>query len=248
MSCTAAGSSSPRRPSASSLSAIEADPDNKAALEAMLALAEARRDGGLLTRCLAALARLTPEPKERAQKYRRLAVAARDLTFDLELAVHALQEVLKAEPGDLPSLGELCTLQRKRSDMAGLAAALEERARVAEAQGDKRLASAALRELAGVLEARLGRIGEALVAMEKAARLAPDPAVLLDLADLSLRCERPEHARRRAGDAAVLAAAHRRARAARRHPRPAGPRVRAAGRPRGRHRRLRAGLPAAPPG
>ncbi|HYH97269.1 flagellar hook-length control protein FliK [Hyalangium sp.] len=177
------------------LSAIEADPDNKPALEAMLALAEARRDGGLLTRCLGELARLTPEPKERAQKYRRLAVAARDLTFDLELAVHALQEVLKAEPGDLPSLGELCTLQRKRSDMAGLAAALEERARVAEAQGDKRLASVALRELAGVLEARLGRIGEALVAMEKAARLAPDPAVLLDLADLSLRCERPEHAR-----------------------------------------------------
>ncbi|MBN1207744.1 MAG: flagellar hook-length control protein FliK [Myxococcaceae bacterium] len=177
------------------LSAIEADPDNKPALEAMLALAEARRDGGLLTRCLGALARLTPEPKERAQKYRRLSVAARDLTFDLDLAVHALQEVLKAEPGDLPSLGELCALQRKRSDMAGLATALEERARVAEAQGDKRLASAALRELAGVLEARLGRIGEALVAMEKAARLAPDPGVLLDLADLSLRCERPEHAR-----------------------------------------------------
>ncbi|WP_224364763.1 flagellar hook-length control protein FliK [Hyalangium versicolor] len=177
------------------VSAIEADPDNKPALEAMLALAEARRDGGLLTRCLGALARLTPEPKERAQKYRRLAVAARDLTFDLELAVQALQEVLKAEPGDLPSLGELCTLQRKRSDMAGLASALEDRARVAEAQGDKRLASAALRELAGVLEARLGRVGEALVAMEKAARLAPDPAVLLDLADLSLRCERPEHAR-----------------------------------------------------
>ena len=177
------------------LSAIEADPDNKPALEAMLSLAEARRDGGLLTRCLTALARLTPEPRERAQKFRRLAVAARDLTFDLDLAVQALQEVLKAEPGDLPALGELCTLQRKRSDMAGLASALEERARVAEAHGDKRLASAALRELAGVLEARLGRVGEALVAMEKAARLAPDPAVLLDLADLSLRCERPEHAR-----------------------------------------------------
>jgi tetratricopeptide (TPR) repeat protein len=177
-------------------SALEADPDNKVALESMLALAEARREGGQLTRCLSALARLTLEPRERAQKYRRLAVAARDLTFDLDLAVHALQEVLKAEPEDLPSLGELCALQRKRSDMAGLATALEERARVAEAQGDKRLASAALRELAGVLEARLGRIGEALVAMEKAARLTPDPAVLLDLADLSLRCERPEHARR----------------------------------------------------
>ena len=177
-------------------SALEADPDHRPALEAMLALAEARRDGGLLTRCLSALARLTPEPKERAQKYRRLAVAARDLAFDLDLAATALQEVLKAEPEDLPTLGELCALQRKRSDMAGLATALEERARVAEAQGDKRLAAAALRELANVLEARLGRVGEALVALEKAARLSPDQTVLLELADLSLRCERPEHARR----------------------------------------------------
>ncbi|REG26782.1 lipopolysaccharide biosynthesis regulator YciM [Archangium gephyra] len=177
-------------------SALEADPDHKPALESMLALAEARRDGGLLTRCLSALARLTPEPKERAQKYRRLSVAARDLAFDLDLAATALQEVLKAEPDDLPTLGELCALQRKRSDMAGLATALEERARVAEAQGDKRLAAAALRELANVLEARLGRLGEALVALEKAARLSPEQAVLLELAELSLRCERPEHARR----------------------------------------------------
>ncbi|WNG61080.1 flagellar hook-length control protein FliK [Archangium gephyra] len=177
-------------------SALEADPDHKPALESMLALAEARRDGGLLTRCLSALARLTPEPKERAQKYRRLSVAARDLAFDLDLAATALQEVLKAEPDDLPTLGELCALQRKRSDMAGLATALDERARVAEAQGDKRLAAAALRELANVLEARLGRLGEALVALEKAARLSPEQSVLLELADLSLRCERPEHARR----------------------------------------------------
>ncbi|MBZ4419259.1 flagellar hook-length control protein FliK [Myxococcus sp. RHSTA-1-4] len=178
------------------LLALEADGDHRPALESLLALAEARRDGPLLTRCLSSLARLAEEVKDRAQKYRRLAVAARDLAFDLDLAVHALQEVLRAEPDDLPALGELCALQRKRADMAGLASALEVRARVAETQGDKRLAAAALRELAGVLEARLGRVGDALVALEKAARLAPDAAVLLDLADLSLRCERPEHARR----------------------------------------------------
>jgi tetratricopeptide (TPR) repeat protein len=177
-------------------SALEAEPEHRTALESLLSIAEARRDGGLLTRCLSTLARLTAEPKERAQKYRRLSVAARDLAFDLELAATALQEVLKAEPDDLTTLGELCALQRKRADMAGLAVALEERARVAEAQGDKRLAATALRELAAVLEARLGRVGEALVALEKAARLAPDANVLLELADLSLRCERPEHARR----------------------------------------------------
>lgn len=176
--------------------ALEADPEHRPALESLLAMAEARRDGGLLTRCLSTLARLTAEPRERAQRYRRLAVAARDLAYDLDLAASALQEVLRLEPDDLTAIGELCALQRKRSDMPGLAAALEDRARVAEAQGDKRLAASALRERAQVLEAHLGRLGEALVALEKAARLNPDPAVLLELADLALRCERPEHARR----------------------------------------------------
>lgn len=177
-------------------SALEADPKNRLALEGMLALAESRRDGGQLCRCLRALAELAEDGREKVRYYRRLAVAARDLTFDLELAAQSLGEVLKVEPDDLPALGELCGLQRRRSDMAGLASALEQRARAAEAASDPRLASAALRELAQVLEARLGRAGEALVALEKAARLAPDASVLLELGNLSLRCERPEPARR----------------------------------------------------
>ncbi len=178
------------------LSALEADPTNRTALEGMLALAESRRDGGLLCRCLKSLAEISQEKADRARYFRRLSVAARDLAFDMELAAYALSEVLKLEPDDLPALGELCGLQRKRSDMPGLAAALDQRSKVAEQHGDKRLAAAALRELAQVLEVRLGRVGEALVALERAARLSPDPSVLLDLADLSLRCERPQHARR----------------------------------------------------
>ncbi|MFZ5471849.1 MAG: flagellar hook-length control protein FliK [Myxococcota bacterium] len=176
--------------------ALDADGHNPLALEGMLALAEGRRDGGQLCRCLSALAELAQDPKERARHLRRLSVAARDLAFDLELAARALSELLTLEPDDLPALGELCGLQRRRTDMNGLATALEKRAGAAERQGDKRLAAAALRELAQVLEARLGRVGEALVALEKAARLAPDAGVLFDLAQLSLRCERPEHARR----------------------------------------------------
>ena len=176
--------------------ALEADPANRAALEGMLAIAEQRRDGPLLCRCLQALAAQARDPAERGRLLRRLAVAARDLAGDLALAAEALAEVLRLEPDDLSALGELCGLQRRRADMPGLAAALEQRARVAEANHDLRLAVAALRELAQVLEARLGRVGEALVALEKAARLQPEPAVLLELADLSLRCERPEHARR----------------------------------------------------
>ncbi|MGQ0508935.1 MAG: flagellar hook-length control protein FliK [Myxococcaceae bacterium] len=178
------------------LSALEADGNNRVALEGMLALAESRRDGAMLCRCLKSLAEIAQEKADRARYYRRLAVAARDLAFDLELASLALGEVLKLEPDDLPALGELCGIQRKRSDMPGLASALDQRAKVAEQHGDKRLAAAALRELAQVLEIRLGRVGEALVALERAARLSPDPAVLMDLADLSLRCERPGHARR----------------------------------------------------
>ncbi|MHB8877643.1 MAG: tetratricopeptide repeat protein, partial [Myxococcaceae bacterium] len=177
-------------------SALEADPRNRVALEGMLALAESRRDGGQLCSCLKALSEIAADPQEKVRTLRRLAVAARDLAFDLELAAGALTGVLELEPDDLSTLGELCGLQRRRADMAGLAHALEQRARAAEGQGDKRLAAAALRELAGVLEARLGRVGEALVALEKAARLAPDAAVLLDLANLSMRCERPQNARR----------------------------------------------------
>jgi tetratricopeptide (TPR) repeat protein len=176
--------------------ALEADGRNRPALEGLLALAEGRRDGPLLCRCLRQLAALAPEPAERVRLLRRLAVAARDLAFDLEGAVEALQKVLQLEPEDAPALGELCALQRRRGDAAGLAQALEARARAAEGAGDRRLAAAALRELAQVYEARLGRLGEALVALEKAARLAPEPAVLLELADLSVRAERPEHARR----------------------------------------------------
>ncbi|MGO8968489.1 MAG: flagellar hook-length control protein FliK [Myxococcaceae bacterium] len=176
--------------------ALDADGTNRVALEGMLALAEQRREGPLLCRCLQALAAQAVDAAERARLLRRLAVAAKDLSSDVTLAAEALAEVLRLEPDDLVALGELCALQRKRADMPGLAAALEQRARVAEAQGDVRLAVAALRELAQVRESRLGRLGEALVALEKAARLQPGPAVLLELAELSMRAERPEHARR----------------------------------------------------
>ena len=87
--------------------ALEADPKNRQALEGMLALAESKRDGGQLCRCLKALAELAEDPKERVRHYRRLIVAARDLAFDLEAAVHAAREVLRVEPDDLPVLGEL---------------------------------------------------------------------------------------------------------------------------------------------
>lgn len=188
--------------------ALEADPKNRLALEGMLSLAESRRDGGQLCRSLRALAELTPEPKERVRYYRRLAVAARDLAFDLDLAVHAYREVLRVEPEDLPVLGELAALERRRSDMAGLAWALEQRAKASEAAGDKRLAAAALRELGQVLDVRLGRAGEALVALEKAARLHPDPNALLELANLCLRLERAPNARRALEDTLALLPKH----------------------------------------
>ncbi|MBS1148486.1 MAG: Exonuclease SbcC [Myxococcaceae bacterium] len=188
--------------------AVEADPRSRPALEGLLALAEARRDGPQLGRCLKALALLTEDPKDRVRHLRRLAVAARDLSFDLELAAWAFAEVLKVEPEDLPALGELCALQRRRADMAGLAWALERRAVAAETHGDKRLAAAALRELGQVLEARLGRPGEALVALEKAARLFPEVNALLDLANLSLRIERPTNARRALEDVLTLLPKH----------------------------------------
>ncbi|MDP2273446.1 MAG: flagellar hook-length control protein FliK [Archangium sp.] len=188
--------------------ALEADGKNRQALEGMLALAESKRDGGQLCRCLKALAELAEDPKERVRHYRRLIVAARDLAFDLEAAVHAAREVLRVEPDDLPVLGELTALERRRSDMAGLAWALEQRARVGENAGDKRLAAAALRELSQVLDQRLGRAGESLVALEKSTRLFPDVNGLLELATLSLRLERPLNARRALEDVLALLPRH----------------------------------------
>lgn len=188
--------------------ALEADPKNRLALEGMLALAESKRDGGQLVRCLKALAELAEEPKERVRHYRRLIVAARDLAFDLDVAVASAREVLKVEPDDLPVLGELTALERRRSDMAGLAWALEQRARVGENAGDKRLAAAALRELSQVLDQRLGRAGESLVALEKSTRLFPDVNGLLELATLSLRLERPLNARRALEDVLALLPRH----------------------------------------
>lgn len=188
--------------------ALEADPKNRLALEGMLALAESKRDGGQLCRCLAALAQLSEDPKDRVRHYRRLIVAARDLAFDLDAAVNAAREVLRIEPDDLPVLGELTALERRRSDMAGLAWALEQRARVAENAGDKRLAAAALRELSQVLDQRLGRAGESLVALEKATRLFPEVNGLLELATLSLRLERPLNARRALEDVLALLPRH----------------------------------------
>src|SRR6516165_2680193 len=122
--------------------ALDADPKNRVALEGLVALGEARRDGPLLVRCLSTLADLARDGAERAKYLRRLAVAAKDLASDLEVAARALSEVLKIEPEDLLAWGELCALQRRRSDMPGLAAALSARARVAETQADPRLAAA----------------------------------------------------------------------------------------------------------
>ena len=66
------------------------------------------------------------------------------------------------------------------------------------------MAAGTLRELAQVLESRLGHLGEALLALEKAARLAPDASVLSELAELNLRSERPSHARRALEDVLAL--------------------------------------------
>jgi len=176
--------------------ALELEPKNRGALEGLLALAESRRDGAQMARTLKALAEITSDPKERVRHLRRLAVVARDLTFDSELSTLALGEILRHEPDDLPTLAELCSVQRRRGDMDGLALALEQRARSAEQQGDSRTAALVLRELAQVLEARLGRLGEAFFAIEKAARLSPEPEVLLELAELSMRCGRPDPAKR----------------------------------------------------
>ena len=150
-------------------------------------------------RCLKALARA----RRRARRsgcaaYRRLAVAARDLAFDLELAAHALRRGARARARRSAHAGRAvrAAAPARRHGRAGRGAGAA-RARLAEAQGDKRLAAAALRELAAGARGAAGPGGRgAGGAGEGRAARSRSPAVLLELANLSLRCERPQHARR----------------------------------------------------
>ena len=152
---------------------------------------------------LATLAELAREPAERVRLLRRLAVAAKDLASDLEMAAHALSEVLRLEPEDFLAWGELCALQRRRADMPGLAAALAQRARVAETQATTdwpRPASASW--------PRWRRPGWAASERRwwpsrRRPGSTPARTCCSELADLSLRCERPEHARRALEDVLV---------------------------------------------
>src|SRR5208283_2915261 len=105
----------PERAEALLARALEVDATNRVALQGMLALAEQRREGPLLCRCLQALAAQAQDSAERARLLRRLAVAAKDLSSDFTLAAEALAEVLRLEPDDLVALGELCALQRRRA-------------------------------------------------------------------------------------------------------------------------------------
>src|SRR6185369_4669213 len=62
-----------------------AAPDRAEAL-LVRAIGEARRDGPLLVRCLSTLTELARDGADRAKFLRRLAVAAKDLASDLEIA------------------------------------------------------------------------------------------------------------------------------------------------------------------
>lgn len=175
--------------------AVQADEKCKVAWEGLLAIAETNRDGPRLCKSLKALSQLADAPSAKADFLRRLAASAREVQFDFDLAAWALQELSLLEPGDVGSLGDLAALQRRRADMAALADVLSRKAKAAQAKGELSASAAAFRELAHVLESRLGRGAEALEALESAVRLWPDAAALLDLAELAARLQLPERAR-----------------------------------------------------
>lgn len=176
--------------------ALALDPRARTALEGILALDEHFGEMGAACEHLRLLLELSPPGPARLPLLHRLVAAARDGKKDLDLAARATREILALVPDDLPALGELVALQRRRGDVAGLAEALEGWARGSERQGELGTTAAALRELASLFDARLGRRDDALSALEKAHALAPqDAGVLADLADLSLRLSRHRLAR-----------------------------------------------------
>jgi tetratricopeptide (TPR) repeat protein len=114
------GSANPNAPSGCS-QALEADPKNRLALEGMLALAEA---AAMAASCAAACARSPSWPKTaRSACATTGAWRSPRATWPSisSSPSHAYREVLRVEPEDLPVLGELTALERRRSDMAGLA-------------------------------------------------------------------------------------------------------------------------------
>ncbi|MBM4379224.1 MAG: flagellar hook-length control protein FliK, partial [Deltaproteobacteria bacterium] len=156
--------------------ALEAQPRQRVALEGVLAVAEATRDGEALCRALRELSAQEPAGPARNRLLRRLAAAARDLSGDLATAAQALSELLLHEPLDLTALGEMKELLRRRGEVAKLSDVLAARARAAEQLGDVRLAAAALRELAELQATRLGDRAAAAESLARAVRLLPEAA------------------------------------------------------------------------
>jgi tetratricopeptide (TPR) repeat protein len=176
--------------------ALAIEPRAREAIEGMLALEEQAADMGAACEHLRALLELSAPGPQRLPLLRRLQVAARDGKKDLDLAARATREILALAPDELAARSELVTLQRRRGDLPALAEALEQWAQGCERLGDTAATAAALRELAGLYDQRLGRQADALSALEKAhALLADDAGVLADLADLSLRAGRHRLAR-----------------------------------------------------
>ena len=177
------------------LRALDFDGKNRQAMLGLLALGEERKDAALLGRVLKGLVQTAENPTERSSYLRRLAVVARDVALDLNVAAEAYRELANYSPDDLHVLGELISVERRRQDWTGLLWALQQRARVSENRGETRMAAAALRELGQILDQRLGRASEAVVALERSARLFPNPDTMMDLAAMSARSESPERTR-----------------------------------------------------
>jgi len=176
------------------LAAFEATPTHRPILEALLSLAEATQNGALVCKTLRNLVLQEAEPRKKVLLHRRLALAAKAVG-DFPLAVASLNTVLQEEPEDVVLLGELCHLLRLQHDMPGLVSVLEKRGAIALRQGDKTMATQAFRELAFVLETRLGQKKEALETLQKAAFWTKEPGSLSELVELAWRCERADVAK-----------------------------------------------------
>jgi len=176
------------------VAAFEVTPTHRPTLEALLSLAEATHNGAWACKALRNLVLQETELHKKALLHRRLAIAAKAVG-DFPLAIASLNTVLQEEPEDVVLLGELCHLLRLQNDMPGLVAVLEKRGAIALRQGDKTMATQVFRELASVLEKRLGRKKEALETLQKAALWTKEPGSLAELVELAWRCERPELAK-----------------------------------------------------
>jgi golgin subfamily B member 1 len=147
-------------------------------LEEMDALATLLSDWTMLVGVLTKKAELVGDDETRANIWRRVGEAKRDMLDDLSGAMDAYERALELEPGSTFTVDELIGLYQQRLDPARLVDLYRRRVELCQ-PGEESLTFRLLVEAAGHLEKDLGDRREAIECLVQALAIAPDDGDVL---------------------------------------------------------------------